>query len=414
VGLLNSTDGGSGLERIVELAHRHLGFDSVAVCELRGEELYVRATWPSAGTFGTELDRPYAADGSYSRMLVTGQIPGLIPDTSANPLVARLATTTARAVASFIGVPLLHSDGSVFGTLSGASHQPQHGFGERDLRFLEMLADLLQPELDERARKAGLRTELGRILETEDAAVAYQPIVEVDTRRCLGIEALARFPKPFSRPDETFAAAYEVGLGYELERLIVSKAWPLLDELAAGQFLTVNLTPEALLRMTIPAREASDLPLDQLVVEMTENSVVESYDILRTELEPLRRRGLRVCIDDTGAGYATLRHVVELRPDMIKIDRSLIEGVADDNARRVAVRALVGVARDLDALVVAEGVERGADFSMLADLGVHAAQGFYLQKPTTNRHLVSRWLRVGSDREGSGAGGYRFGGSVRA
>lgn len=204
---------------------------------------------------------------------MAGQIPALIPDTSAQAVASKLPSTLARRVAAFMGVVLRRSDGSVFGTLCCASHAPEDGFQDRDLRFLAMLAELVVPELDERVRRDKLRADIQRLIDTEAA------------------------------------------------------------------------------------------------VEMTENSVVESYETLRTKLDPLRERGLRVCIDDTGAGYASLRHVVELRPDLIKIDRSLIEGVSDNHARRVAVRALVEVARDLDALVVAEEVERAADFRVLADMG---------------------------------------------
>jgi EAL domain-containing protein (putative c-di-GMP-specific phosphodiesterase class I) len=102
---------------------------------------------------------------------------------------------------------------------------------------------------------------------------------------------------------------------------------------------------------------------------------------------------LRIAVDDAGAGYASLHHIVELQPDFIKIDRSLVHGVADDHARRVAVSAFVLLSLDLGATIVAEGVERPSDRSALCDLGVHAAQGYLLGRPSTCDSDLNRLSR---------------------
>jgi EAL domain-containing protein (putative c-di-GMP-specific phosphodiesterase class I) len=128
------------------------------------------------------------------------------------------------------------------------------------------------------------------------------------------------------------------------------------------------------------------------VVEVTEHSVVECYDDLHRELTPLRRQGLRIAVDDAGAGYSSLRHVLELRPDFIKVDRSLIHGIADDHARRVAVSAFLSLAADLGAQVVAEGLERPSDLSTVREMGLHAVQGYLLGKPSTDPEALARWL----------------------
>jgi EAL domain-containing protein (putative c-di-GMP-specific phosphodiesterase class I) len=127
------------------------------------------------------------------------------------------------------------------------------------------------------------------------------------------------------------------------------------------------------------------------VIEITEQDTVDSYPELRRSLTPLRRQGLRIAIDDAGAGYASLHHIVELRPDFIKVDRSLVHGLADDDARRVAVSAFVLLSLDLGGMVVAEGVEMPADLVALRDLGVHAAQGFLLGKPSARADDLTRW-----------------------
>jgi EAL domain-containing protein (putative c-di-GMP-specific phosphodiesterase class I) len=140
--------------------------------------------------------------------------------------------------------------------------------------------------------------------------------------------------------------------------------------------------------------------LSQLVVEITEHSAVDSYAALHRQLAPLRKRGLRIAVDDAGAGYASLRHVLELQRDFIKLDRSLIHGIADDHARRVAVSAFNSLALDLGATVVAEGIERPADLSAVRDLGLHTAQGYLLGKPTMNSCVLARW--IGTRQLGSG------------
>jgi EAL domain-containing protein (putative c-di-GMP-specific phosphodiesterase class I) len=120
--------------------------------------------------------------------------------------------------------------------------------------------------------------------------------------------------------------------------------------------------------------------------------VVDSYLALHRELGPLRQRGLRIAVDDAGAGYASLRHVLELRPDFIKVDRSLIHGIANDHARRVAVSAFLSLALDLGSRVVAEGVEQPDDLATVRELGLHAVQGYLLGRPTTSRDALAEWI----------------------
>jgi EAL domain-containing protein (putative c-di-GMP-specific phosphodiesterase class I) len=138
--------------------------------------------------------------------------------------------------------------------------------------------------------------------------------------------------------------------------------------------------------------------VDRLILEITEHSAVESYAMLRDSLGPVRRCGLRLAIDDAGAGYASLQHIVELAPDLIKADRSLVDGVAHDRARQSVVRALVGVAADLDAVIVAEGVERPDDLDTIRGLDVDAAQGYLFARPSTDRTDVTKWIASGLPR----------------
>ena len=396
--LFASDRGRPTVQRIVDLAHRHLRLDMVLVSEIRGAEVVVRALAGDARSFGVTLGHTVPADTSYAMGLVRGHVPHLVADTEHDPLVAGMAHLRRADARALVGVPLRRSDGSLFGVLCGASHGPDPSLTERDVRFLAMLAELLAPLLDDWARTDQMRDALIALIENDGARVAYQPVVDLRRRKCLGVEALARFPDGIGGTEKTFAAANQVGLGLELERLMVRLAWPVLEQLhrlGETRFLAINLTPGALSALAPIATATRDvLPLGNLVVEMTENAVVDSYDRLRRELQPLRERGLRIGIDDAGAGYASFRHVVELHPEFIKIDRSLIHGVAVDRARQVTVRAFLGVASDLGATLVAEGVECPDDLAALEDLGVPAAQGYLLAPPSDDPGDLARWLRL--------------------
>lgn len=161
----------------------------------------------------------------------------------------------------------------------------------------------------------------------------------------------------------------------------------------------MNLTPAVALELAagITAARLDQLApqLGRLVLELTEHAAVQCYASLRDALGPARERGLRIAIDDAGAGFASLHHIVELRPDIIKIDRSLIDGVSADRSRRSVVKALVALADDLGAGSVAEGVERRADLDTARELGVQAAQGYLLARPDLDRGRLLDWLSDG-------------------
>jgi EAL domain-containing protein (putative c-di-GMP-specific phosphodiesterase class I) len=387
-----------GLEQVVELAQRYLGVDAVFVAELTSDGEVFRAVAGDTASFQIALDARRAGAGTYSERLVTGEIPNVICDAAHDPRVAHLPITRETPVGSFVGVPLRLTDGTLFGTFCCLNHKPDPGLSEREVRFISMLAELLVEDLDRRRTQQQLRGDILGLIAGERVDVAYQPIFDLHTDRCLGVEALARFPEPFTRPDQTFAAAEGLGLGLELEELVVRQAWTVLSQLAEGQFLALNLTPRSLLQLARRANRRQEVPLSALVVEITEHTAINAYADLRRELERLRERGLRIAVDDAGAGYASLRHVLELRPDIVKIDRSLIHGLANDRARRITVSAFVSLARDFGSTVVAEGVEVRADLDTARELGIDAAQGYLLGRPSIDPNALNHWIHAATTR----------------
>lgn len=392
--LVTALAGGGGLQRVLDLAHRHLGMDLAFLAEFTDGKQINRGLAGDAASFGFALHDGPVLENTYCQQMTQGLLPNAVPDAQANPLVRDLPLTLDADIGSYVGVPITLADGSVYGSLCTLSHASQP-VDDRDARFLAMLAELVATDLQAERDRAAARARIQELLDERALEIALQPIMDLCTGRLLGVEALSRFPAGRGRPDEVFAAAHAAGLGNELEELATRAALHVLPLLEPGQYLAINLSPDVaidLVKMAISA----DLPLHRLVLEITEHAAVANYAVLRDSLAEARSRGLRLAIDDAGAGYASLHHIVELHPDIIKIDRSLIDGLSEHPARRSVVKAFVALAEDLDAVVVAEGVESPTDLTCVKELRVHAAQGYLLARPSTEHQQLQQWSRKAS------------------
>ena len=215
----------------------------------------------------------------------------------------------------------------------------------------------------------------------ETITTVFQPIVSLVDGRTLGFESLSRFrAEPQRPPDRWIAEAHAVGLGLEIEVECVRRACRLRDTIPGGAYLSVNMSPDAIL---IPEMEEALGPgsLEGIVIEITEHEAVSDYARLAARLADYRGRGAKVAIDDAGAGHASMRHVTQLSPDYIKIDRSLIHDIHLDYAKRALVRSMVTLEKDLGAAVVAEGIESTDELRTLRELGVPLGQGYLLARP---------------------------------
>jgi EAL domain-containing protein (putative c-di-GMP-specific phosphodiesterase class I) len=221
--------------------------------------------------------------------------------------------------------------------------------------------------------------------------MALQPIVNLTTGRTVGVEALTRF-RDGRPPNVWFADAERCGLGRELDEMTFFQALPLLRALPPTWYMSVNASPELLLSPAFRERMlGSGLELDRLVIEITEHVHVADYQALKEALVPLRGHGVKFAIDDTGAGYASLNHVLQLSPDIIKLDRTLLTDLETDRARRSLITALALVALEIGASVTGEGVERADQRDTLALLGVDHAQGYLFSPPTIDHRNWLAW-----------------------
>jgi EAL domain-containing protein (putative c-di-GMP-specific phosphodiesterase class I)/GGDEF domain-containing protein/putative methionine-R-sulfoxide reductase with GAF domain len=223
---------------------------------------------------------------------------------------------------------------------------------------------------------------LQRLLEPGNIEPVYQPIVRTTDLEPIGYEGLARFPYADGLsnmpPDVTLAAAAEIGMREDLEVACWS-AMAAAGSPPDGRLLFVNISPGALRHPGL-FMLADQLP-SRLVIEITEQTDIDDYAQLRATLAPWIARGAQVAIDDTGAGYASLEHVVELRPDFLKLTRGLVADIDKDANRQALLRALGAFAREVGAVIVAEGVERREELEVLRESQIDFAQGWLFGKP---------------------------------
>ena len=288
------------------------------------------------------------------------------------------------APAGVVDVPLRLPDGTAGGLLrfTPAGNVAE---AERDLQAIRALAAMLGPQLDAPSlddESWQLRiVRIRDLLDQGELPVVFQPIANLQTGEVVGVEALSRFPGSGDlSPEKWFNEAASVGLGVELEVLAVRQALRAMDQLPGGAYLSVNVSPAVAMSSALGAA-LEGVPLDRVVLEITEHSQVLDYDQLNLALVALRARGARLAIDDAGSGFSSLRHILRLSPDIIKLDISLTQGIDNDSVLRALGYSLASFASAIDAAVIAEGVETEREVHALRFLQVSYGQGFFLRRP---------------------------------
>src|SRR4051812_27454101 len=253
---------------------------------------------------------------------------------------------------------------------------------------------------------------LGQVLsEPELVRPVFQPIVDLERGVACGYEMLARFVSPIkAAPPAWLDQAARRGLANRLEGMLIEIGLEAMSWVPDNCFLTINVSPDALASDDVAQLLASRTSLEGLVIEVTEQAVVEDYTQLEYVLRSLRAAGAAIAVDDAGAGYASLHHIVALRPQFVKLDRSLVADLDRDEAKLAVIESLGTFSSRIDAWVVAEGVERSEEVSALQRLRVPLAQGFWLGMPAPAMEPVAdvqretiRHGRLQSTEEGVGA-----------
>jgi EAL domain-containing protein (putative c-di-GMP-specific phosphodiesterase class I) len=320
---------------------------------------------------------------SFCQGVLDGKLPAVMPDVTDFPEAMRRPASKIPRIRSFVTVPVRLSDGTLYGTFCAAGLRSDKELSKRDESLMRVLAGaaavILEPEVKEKGRVDEVLARLDPVIDQGGPVVVLQPIVELATGLRVGAEALSRFPVEWGAPpDVCFAEAHSVGRGHVLELQALARAAAHLA--TVGGYVAMNVSPATLLTPECRAF-LERLPHDRIVLELSEHDQVEDYDAIRDLLDPLRANGLRLAIDDVGAGFSSLRHIVLTAPDVLKLDRSLVTGLATDPVLQTLVRSLTEFGHGSEALVVAEGVETEHDATTLLALGVDYGQGWYHGRP---------------------------------
>jgi EAL domain-containing protein (putative c-di-GMP-specific phosphodiesterase class I) len=380
-----ATPSGERVRQSLEAIRNHLGMEVAYISEFVGDQAVFRAVDAPGLEAIIKVGDTQSLDDIYCRHILAGRLPELIPDTSREPIAVGLPITKAVPIGRHASVPIRLRDGTVHGMFCCLGFEPDASLHERDIRIMRVFADLtaieIGRELDATKLASDKAARIRSVIENGEMSMVYQPICQVKDRRPIGFEALARFSGAPSRtPDKWFAEAAEAGLGALLEVAAIRLALAALPSLPPDVYMAVNVSPE-----TILSKEFAGLmerqPAERLVLEITEHAEVADYDALLGALRPLLDRGMRLAVDDTGAGYSSLQHIVRLRPNLIKLDMDLTRDVDTDPARRALTAALTTFARNTGSGVIAEGVETAPQLAMLESIGVDQAQGYFLGRP---------------------------------
>ena len=320
---------------------------------------------------------------TFCQLVLDGRLPAVMPDMRTSPLAMTLPVARIPRIRSYVTTPVRLSDGSLYGTLCAFGFTSDPELTTRDKSLMDVLASaasvVIEPGLREQQRRTEVEQRLGPVLAQGGPTVVLQPIVDLATGERRGAEALSRFPAEWGlTPDVVFAQAHGVGQGDRLELLALERAAAHLPDVTG--YVSLNVSPATLLTPECLDLLAG-LPLPRVLLELSEHDQVADYDALREALQPLRARGLRLAIDDVGAGFSSLRHIVVTSPDVIKMDRSIVSHVDTDPVLAKLARSLVEFAHGIDVRIVAEGVETAAEHAMLRALGVDDGQGWHFGRP---------------------------------
>ncbi|MDA8149000.1 MAG: EAL domain-containing protein [Actinomycetota bacterium] len=436
-----ASDPTAAMHRVLEAALvlvPSAGGAAVELCAGPDQYVYAATAGFLAGDLGTEVPR----DGSLSGLAVESATTQRCDDTNSDPRVDR-QVCGALGIASMICVPLIRAhttvgvlkvasattacfdaaDEAVLGELAefvavvigaavelssvtakllDAGNQQRVAVGAlrsgsvdavRHARH-SFVADVIQPGA---VVDANARTRIERTLADGGLMMAVQPVFSLPDHAVVEVEALARFTGPPERtPDLWFAEAAAVGLGLELELLAVERALELLPRLPPSVRLAVNAGPSTFCAGAL-VEMLRDTDADRVVVELTEHVDIEDYPALHRACLALRDLGTKVAIDDTGNGFASLSLILEVGPEIIKLDRRLTAGIDLDPIRRALASALVTFGNDTAAEVVAEGIETEGELQTLTELGIARGQGFYLARPGTLEDVLPLLARAGPD-----------------
>ncbi len=249
------------------------------------------------------------------------------------------------------------------------------------------------PHLAERLDSLRSLSRISALLENQMLMTAFQPIYGLDSKNVVGVEALSRFVSDDGAGAELwFAEAAAVGLGANLEFSALGSAALAAANLPEHLYVAMNISPASCLDPRLPELfDHIELPIERIVLELTDGIPDEQYSHFISAITPLRERGLRIAIDDSHSSAGTLSRMLHLRADFIKLGRSVISGVDQDPTQHAVAACMVEFAAQIGSVVVAEGVETAEELTVLTELGFSAGQGYLLGRPSVRPLDWAAW-----------------------
>lgn len=384
---LPHADPADALARCLHAIRLHLDMEVAFISEFVDGHRYFRYVDAADHESVIEVGQSDPLEQSYCQRIVDGRLPELLVDACQNAEALTLPATLALPVRAHLSVPIRLKDGEVFGTLCCFSSQPAPSLTNRDLAMMrvlaEMLADQIDADMQDQHALEAIAARLALAMDPAHMRSVYQPIWDLAKNQLVGFEALTRFScDPQRTPDQWFIEAASVGQGTALEIRAIECALQALAPMPGGVYIAVNASPQTVISPEL-SRVLSHHALQRVVLEITEHEEVDTalYQEIARITQPLRQAGLRVAVDDAGAGYACFKHILHLSPDIIKLDISITRNIDSDFSRQALAAALVRFAESTQGRLVAEGVETEGEIATLRQLGVGLAQGYALAKP---------------------------------
>ncbi|MEX5634612.1 EAL domain-containing protein [Parafrankia sp. FMc2] len=426
------------ITRVLDLARRHLRTDVAWLSRFSGDDQVIDLVAGDGALVESLVGRQVGQEHTYCARVLDGRLPAVIPDARADSRTAGLAVTRELGIGSYVGAPVYLDSGDLYGMLCALGTDPDPELGDRDGHFLRLLAEALTETVSALHRSGAdddhLRSVIGRIIDRGGPEMVFQPVFDLPTHGIIGAEALARFPsfpppggddggegagrgsideagteagrQPVAgstpgttpgtaagagagarrpeygglAPERWFAYATSVGMGIDLELAAIRATLVALPRFPRGLSVAVNAAPA-----TIASGRLTELlsgpAADQVVVEITEREGIHDLPGTLSRLQELRDMGVRVAVDNVGVAYASLRRLVQILPDVVKMDRWLSVEIGADTARRALVEALVHFSRQIGATLVAAGIETTGAMRVLTAAGVDQGQGDFLGPP---------------------------------
>ena len=355
------------------LAQRIADLDSSAPLHLLAAELF--------GIFAEQL--------SCDALSLTSALDGSVQHTVLAPSATRFRAALERGAGAGARRPMidrgeqgwtchapLEITGSAFGVLGVAGTGDEQGTLSAVVDLAPQIAGLVHRALTSDTAVAGQRRQVEAVLSDDAFWAEFQPIVDLRSGVTVGYEALTRFPDG-RRPDLWFRQAAGVGLGADLEIAAIERVLDTSHLLPGDTWLSINVSAHTLIEHDLrPVLARADR---RVILEITEHERVRDYRAITRRMQHLGDAGLGV--DDAGSGYASLRHIFELQPELVKLDRTWIHGMHQDPVRTALITGLLHFATELDASLLGEGIEHAEDRAALERTGVTLGQGYLFGRP---------------------------------